>query len=380
MKALVLYDYPPSPGGLATQGDLLHKGLQQIGVDAHAVHFESAQEKEWYYRWFKPDIVVGVGYWGHTPHLVLHPQRYGVQSVPWLVADGYIANYHEVLNALPLILVTSNWVKETYIRDGISADNIEVLPVGCDTDAFIPREPSDPKVVAVREALGVKPDEIMILTVGGDATSKGAQEVMQALAINDYKALPWKYVCKVWPQPRTINQNLIDLQLATQLGIQKKVIYTTNVVSRNFMPYLIAACDIYAAPSRLEGFGMPQVEAGACGKPVIGIKAMAMLDTLVHGETALLANIAQEVRIAETTVGEESGFEAGHRVVFDTFRTADYRASVHDIANYLMDLLEKPELRRKMGEAGRQRVVGQFDYRVVAKRFVELVSARLGRE
>jgi len=380
MKALVLYDYPPSPGGLATQGDLLHKGLQQIGVDAHAVHFESAQEKEWYYRWFKPDIVVGVGYWGHTPHLVLHPQRYGVQSVPWLVADGYIANYHEVLNALPLILVTSNWVKETYIRDGISADNIEVLPVGCDTDAFIPREPSDPKVVAVREALGVKPDEIMILTVGGDATSKGAQEVMQALAINDHKAPPWKYVCKVWPQPRTVNQNLIDLQLATQLGIQKKVIYTTNVVSRNFMPYLIAACDIYAAPSRLEGFGMPQVEAGACGKPVIGIKAMAMLDTLVHGETALLASIAQEVRIAETTVGEESGFEAGHRVVFDNFRTADYRASVHDLANYLMDLLENPELRRKMGEAGRQRVVEQFDYRVVAKRFLELVSARLGRE
>jgi len=380
MKALVLYDYPPSPGGLATQGDLLHKGLQQIGVDAHAVHFESAQEKEWYYRWFRPNIVVGVGYWGHTPHLVLHPQRYGVQPVPWLVADGYIANYQEVLNALPLIFVTSNWVKETYIRDGISADNIEVLPVGCDTDAFIPREPSDPKVVAVRETLGVKADEIMILTVGGDATSKGAQEVMQALAINDHKAPPWKYVCKVWPQPRTVNQNLIDLQLATQLGIQKKVIYTTNVVSRNFMPYLIAACDIYAAPSRLEGFGMPQVEAGACGKPVIGIKAMAMLDTLVHGETALLANIAQEVRIAETTVGEESGFEPSHRVVFDTFRTADYRASVHDIANYLMDLLENPELRRKMGEAGRQRVVEQFDYRVVAKRFVELVSARLDRE
>jgi starch synthase len=380
MKALVLYDYPPSPGGLATQGDLLHKGLQQIGVDAHAVHFESAQEKEWYYRWFRPDIVVGVGYWGHTPHLVLHPQRYGVRPVPWLVADGYIANYHEVLNALPLILVTSNWVKETYVRDGITADNIEVLPVGCDTDAFVPRERSDPKVAAVREALGVKSDEIMILTVGGDATSKGAQEVMQALAINDHRAPPWKYVCKVWPQPRTINQNLIDLQLATQLGIQKKVVYTTNVVSRNFMPYLIAACDIYAAPSRLEGFGMPQVEAGACGKPVIGIKAMAMLDTLVHGETALLANIAQEVRIAETTLGEESGFEAGHRVVFDTFRTADYRASVHDIANHLMDLLGNPELRQKMGEAGRQRAVAQFDYRVVAKRFVELVSARLDRE
>ena len=378
MKVLVLYDYPPSPAGLATQGDLLYRGLRELGVDTYAVHFESAQEKEWYYRWFEPDVIVGVGYWGHTPDLVLHPQRYGVQAVPWLVADGYIANYHEILNALPLILVTSSWVKKVYIRDGLRGKNIEVLPVGCDTDSFIPRDKNDPKVSAVREALGVAPDQIMILTVGGDATSKGAQEVMQALAINDIKAPDWKYVCKVWPQPRTLKQNLADLQLATQLGIEKNVVYTTNIVSRNFMPYLLAACDIYAAPSRLEGFGMIQVEANACGKPVLGIKAMGMLDTMVHGKNAFLAGIAQEVRIKEATVGDESGYKAGHRVVFKTPRTVDYRASVHDIAHYLMELMTKPELRKKLGEAGRKRAVENYDYRIIAKRFIELISERLG--
>jgi alpha-maltose-1-phosphate synthase len=377
VKVLVLYDYPPSPGGLATQGDLLFRGLQELGIDAHAVHFESAQEKEWYYHWFKPDIVVGIGYWGHPPNLILHPLRYGVQPVPWLVADGYIANYHEVLNALPLILVTSNWVKEMYVRDGINGNNIEVLPVGCNTDAFWPYEKNDPKIKAVREALGITPDQLMVLTVGGDGASKGAQEVMQALAIIDKKAPDWQYVCKVWPQPRTQRQNIVDQLMADDLGIEKNVIYATNMISRNYMPYLIGACDIYAAPSRLEGFGMPQVEAGACGKPVIGIKAMGMLDTLVHGETAFLANVAQKIVVNEVLLGDESGYEKSRKVVFESPRTVDFRASVHDIANYLMDLMTDAALREKMGKAGRERVVKNFDYRIVAKRFVEIINKKL---
>jgi alpha-maltose-1-phosphate synthase len=377
MKVLLLYYYPPCPSGLATQGQLLHKGLEQIGVSVHAAHYESEQEKEWYYRWFRPDAVVGVGYWGHVPELVLHPQRYGLRPVPWLVADGYMADYHAVLNGLPLILVTSRWVKTVYARDGLSGENIEVLPVGCDTDCFFPRDRDDPKVRAVREALGVEPDEIMILTVGGDATSKGAQEVMRALAQIDSRAVRWKYVCKVWPQARTSEQNAVDLHLAVQLGIEKNVIYATNITSREFMPYLLAACDIYAAPSRLEGFGMIQVEANACGKPVIGINAMGMLDTMVHGETAFLAGVAQEIRIRETVVGDAAG-KAGRRVIFPTPRIVDYRAKIEDIAAYLMRLMQDEALRCRMGQAGRQRVVANYHYRVVAEQFARMAARKLG--
>jgi starch synthase len=378
VKVLVLTEYPAPAAGLALQGELLCRGLREMGVDVYPVHLESSLEKEWYYRWFQPDVVVGVGFWGHIPNLVLHPQKFGMKVVPWLVADGYIAEHRDVLNALPLIMVTSNWVKEVYVRDGIRGDNIVVLPVGCDTDRYAPHGRDDLKVQAIREALGIADDQVMILTAGGDGASKGAQEVMQALALIDAEAPDWRYVCKVWPQPRTVQQNLIDLKLAADLGIDKKVIYSTNMVSQNFMPYLIAACDIYAAPSRLEGFGMIQVEANACEKPVIAIDAMAFRDTMVHGKTAFLAKVAEERKITEALYGEGHDYERSHRIVFKNARTVEYRASVPDIAKYLLTLMQDSALRQGMGEAGRKHVTELFDYRQIAKHFVEIVSDRLG--
>jgi glycosyltransferase involved in cell wall biosynthesis len=65
-------------------------------------------------------------------------------------------------------------------------------------------------------------------------------------------------------------------------------------------------------------------------------------------------------------------------VIFDQPRTVDYRASVNDIAVYLLDLMTNKELREKMGKAGRSRIVQNFDYRVVAKRFVDIIVDKLG--
>ena len=380
MKVLVLYDYPPAPGGLATQGDLLYHGLLEVGVEARAAHLKSDLEKEWHYRWFKPDVVVGVGFWGDYPEIVQHPRAFGMTAVPWLLADGYVANYRQELNGLPLILVTANWVKQTFERDGIRSDAMVVLPVGCDTGAFVPRPMDDPKVSAIRAMLGVSEDQLLLLTVGGDAASKGGREVMEALAQVRNEVPDFRYVCKVWPQPRTEVQNALDRELAQGLGLTDRVSFPTHRVSRDLMPYLMAACDVYAAPSRLEGFGMPQVEAGACAKPVIGIGAMAMLDTLVHGETTFLAGVARKNTITQAVLGPAAGYPPGHIVHFDRPRVADYRASVPDIATALRRLLNDPPLRARMGAAGRARVVERFDYRLVARQLAGILTRHLGVE
>ena len=67
----------------------------------------------------------------------------------------------------------------------------------------------------------------------------------------------------------------------------------------------------------------------------------------------------------------------GHRVIFDPPRVAGYRANIHDIAKALLRLMQDEQLRRTMGETGRRRVVKLFNYKVVAQKFVVIISRRL---
>ena len=83
------------------------------------------------------------------------------------------------------------------------------------------------------------------------------------------------------------------------------------------MPYLLNAADIYAAPSRLEGYGMIQVEAQACGVPVISINDMGPKETIAHGTTGFLANVGETVELKEEWAYTHMGFEEDHKIQFE---------------------------------------------------------------
>jgi len=377
LRIVMLYEYPAQPAGLATQGDLLYRGLREIGVDAIPAPLTGNLQKEWLYKWYKPDVAIGVGWWGYVPELVIHPRKFGVEAVPWLVADGWVANYQDDLNALPLVMATSGWVEEAYVRDGVSADRMVVQPIGCDTDAFHPMPMSDPKVKIVRSSLGVQEDEKLILTIGGDGASKGSREMMRALAMIDSEFPKWKYVVKVWKQERTEKQNRLDLELAEELGIRHKVEYLDGVLSREFMPYLYNACDIFAGPSRQEGFGMPHVEAQACGKPVLSVDAMGIKETVVHGVTGFLAGVKEWTSITQGEVGPAHGYPEPQVIRFETPKVIAVRADVDDLAKYLMQLLSDTRLDERMGMEARKHVVTHFHYRDVAQEVANLISDRV---
>ncbi|MBU3934371.1 glycosyltransferase family 4 protein [Patescibacteria group bacterium] len=377
---MILAEHPNNSGSLSIQGDLLYKGLIENGIDCRICHYKyRRKEKEWHFKVFKPDVVIGVGWWVDTPTIINNPLEFGLQPVPWLLADGWVANYHETLSNLPLVFTTSNWVKGTYKRDGVDIKNYEVLHIGYDAKKFKPIPKEDIGIKEIRKMLGVKEDEKMILTVGGgDVTSKGAQEMIRALAKVEKKYSNWKYVCKASNSKCARDHHQEELVLINELKLDpNKIIYITDDFHHNFMPYLLNACDIYAGPSRLEGFGMIQVEAMACGKPVISIDAMGPKDTIIHGQTGFLAKIESTVDLTEEWVTKKMGFKEMFRIKFDKPKTLAYRADVDDLAKFTLDLLISDGLREKMGMQAAQHVLNNFQYQNLAQKCINILKEKL---
>ena len=377
MKCLVLYSYPPEPDGQSLQGHLLYKGILASGNEAIPCHFKGSIEKEFYLKRLKPDVAFGIGFWGNVPDVVQEPLRYGIKPVPWFNADGWVANYQEDFNNLELMFTTSEWVRQTYKRDGVDISKIVPMHIGIDTDMFKPAE-NGRVSSAMREMIGIKKNEKMILTIGGDTTSKGSQEMMRALAEVDREFKDWKYVCKSWPSDCAREWREQEIKLAESLGIKDKVIFLEDEFDQPFMSHFINASDIYAAPSRLEGFGMVQVEAMSCGKPVISINKMGPSETIINNETGFLANVAEEIQLNQEWVYPSMGFDKQQMLQFQEPKTFAYRADINELRDFTLKLLADDNLREEMGKKAREHVVKTLDYRHTAKKMIDITKERLG--
>src|SRR3989338_5105400 len=378
MRILILYPYPLEPDGQSMQGHYLAKGLRELSVEVFECNREDNLEKLYNFKSVKPDFVIGIGYWGNTPELIRSPLNHNLKPIPWFNADGWVANYHNILENLPLIVSTSNWVKQTYIRDGLTGKNIEPCGIGFDPSIFYPLPRQDESVKKLREMLGILDHEMMIFTAGGDVTSKGAQEMFKALAkIND-KFPNWKYVLKTYESFSAEDHGTEEHKLIEELGLDEgRIIYLTGAYSPEFMSALINACDIYAAPSRLEGFGMIQLEAQACGKPVISINVGGPKDIILHEKTGYLVDVEHEIKLESEWVYEHMGFDKKKRIHFPIPKTFAYKANTDQLADCLLKLFNDVKLRHKMGEEAAKHALEKFHYKFIAAKINKIIDENI---
>ena len=342
------------------QAEGLSKGLSLLGVPHQTVRIRDVKENPSLYTDSRPDIVVGVGSWLSHEYFITIPKEKGLKVLPWLVSDDKVYDHLEAFNSVKRILTTSSYCHEVFTRDGVKVQ-VEILPEAVDPEVWYESHESEKKeftkVMDIQSSFALPPQLNMsrqreqgvpiLFTMGGDMTSKGAQEILEALS--GLKDLPWIYIMKAWPQLHTFERGLEEFALIKKLGLEERVRYMVVDFSQEFVRNLFSLSDIYVAPSRGEGFGLPFIHAALCGKPAISIDALSLKDVVVQGETGLLAKPVRREGVLQADIGE--------------------------LREFLKQLITDVDLRKTLGEKAKDRALEVYHPKVIAQKLLEHIDS-----
>ncbi len=163
--------------------------------------------------------------------------------------------------ATHIIAVSENTKKDIIDRYGVSSEKITVVHLGIDHDRFIERVPHDADVVRVKSKLGLMRPYFLFL--GRVEKKKGVDTLIKAFELaQEGFGQPMDLVLagnRGNRLPEGFDELLASAPDVRELGY---------VADEDIGP-LMSGADCFVFPTRKEGFGMPILEAMACGKPVI---------------------------------------------------------------------------------------------------------------
>lgn len=190
-------------------------------------------------------------------------------TVPWSArrADRILAVSHSVKSALVKLYK-------------LEADKIVVTPLAAGPN-FYPREPAS-CWERVRAKYGI--EGRYILFVGTMTPRKNLSRVVRAVAwLHRHRGIKEKLLIA---GPRTVGSGAF-LSILHDLQLEKEVICTGHL-NHEELPDLYSAAEVFVFPSIFEAFGLPTLEAMACGTPVIASNRPAFPE--VAGDAALLVD------------------------------------------------------------------------------------------
>ena len=167
---------------------------------------------------------------------------------------------------------------------GLGPERIHVIGNAVDASLYPVR---DAWLLAnVRERYGIAPR--FVLYFGGFDMRKNVPRLIEAYARLP-EALRREYQLVIAGRYQHLGHPLYPdpRQTVRRLGLEGNVIFTGQIREQDKAP-LYSAATVFAFPSLYEGFGMPVLEAMACGTPVVTSNVSALPE--VAGDAGLLVN------------------------------------------------------------------------------------------
>jgi MMP alpha-(1->4)-mannosyltransferase len=240
---------------------------------------------------------------------------------------GFSKMQEQVARQIPDLLTVSSSSAADIVADfGVSPEQLHVVPLGVDTDLFKPgQQPRQSgRIIAIASA---------------DTPLKGVRTLLRAVArLRTRRDVELRLVAKVEPNGPTH-------KLIAELGISD-IVHITSGLSDNELAALFASAAVACIPSLYEGFSLPAVEAMASGTPVVASRVGALPE--VVGTDGACAELVSPADVDALTRG-------------------------------LGEILDSPEKRRSMGEAGRNRAINVFSWEAVAAQTVRVYERAIAR-
>jgi len=245
---------------------------------------------------------------------------------PWKRATlrrwyAFLEMQMKVAKQIPrLVTVSENSRRDIVSQMGVPEDRLHIVPVGVDQQTFRPL----PQVTRV-------PGRIMT-TASADVPMKGLIPLLEAIAKLRVEREDVHLVVIGKQKDKSKIPAVLD-----RLGLEHAVEFVSGVEQERIIE-LYAEAEIAVVPSLYEGFSLPAIEAMACGVPLVATTGGA------------LPEVVGPDGIAALTVPPNDPSE---------------------LALAIGRMLDDPELRARIGRAGRARILDRFTWRRSAEGMIE---------
>ncbi len=246
-----------------------------------------------------------------------------------------------------VIAVSRGMKRDVLSLFDVPEERIKVIYNGIDTDEY--------KKVGTKDALirhGVNPDLPYVLFVGRITRQKGIIHLVNA--IKYLKPGLQVVLCAGAPDTKEI---AAEMAVAVRKAKEERpeIIWIEEMVDHKTVIEFYSHAAVFCCPSIYEPFGIINLEAMACGTPVVASSVGGIKEVVIHGETGLQVPMNQF---------SESPFEPKDPDRFS-----------RDLALAINELMKDESLRKKMGDAGRRRAVEVFSWKAIARETAALYAS-----
>lgn len=262
----------------------------------------------------------------HLPHFIHISYPVG----PWL-GNWTLRTIQRTQN----LIACSDFVRRTALSHGVHPNQIETLLHGANLSDYA--LPKDRKWL--HDLAGWPEKCPIVVTAARIDPYKGYPDLLHAFAIAHQQMPNLRLLVCGNGTTGTGYEKMIK-QLAVELGLEGSSVFLGY---HNELPRIFAGADIFFLPTRLDALPLVFLGAMAAGLPAVAVRSGGVPEMVIDGETGLLA-------------------EPG---------------DVDCLAEHLLNLSRNPELAEKMGQAGKQRAMHEFDPDSIAEQWVDILNRRL---